>query len=302
MEVDKYDNGVPGWVDLGTPDLDAARGFYSALFGWDIPPGPEEAGGYSIAMLRGKPVAGLGPAMNPGPPVWATYVIVDSADDTAKKVKDNGGAAFVEPMDVLDAGRMAVFADPQGAVFSVWQAGIMPGAGIVNEPNSYSWSELVTSDIDAAKKFYGAVFGWGGETYGEADGPMGGYTEWKLGERSVGGMMTAAAAAARRGAQLLGRVLRGRGHRGVGREGEGARRFGAHGADGHRARHLRHGRRPPGRDVQRDAAQRGACRWLTNGQSVERTVRPARAPVCSPSRMNTSPFTIVVSKPAERWM
>ena len=55
MEVDKHDNGVPGWVDLGTPDLDAARGFYSALFGWDIPPGPEEAGGYSIAMLRGKP-------------------------------------------------------------------------------------------------------------------------------------------------------------------------------------------------------------------------------------------------------
>ncbi len=190
MEVDKHDNGVPGWVDLGTPDLDAARGFYSALFGWDIPPGPEEAGGYSIAMLRGKPVAGMGPAMNPGPPVWATYVIVDNADDTAKKVKDNGGAAFVEPMDVLDAGRMAVFADPQGAVFSVWQAGIMPGAGIVNEPNSYSWSELVTADIDAAKKFYGAVFGWGGQTYGEAEGPMGGYTEWKLGERSVGGMMT----------------------------------------------------------------------------------------------------------------
>ena len=85
----------------------------AALFGWDIPPGPEEAGGYSIAMLRGKPVAGLGPAMNPGPPVWATYVIVDSADAAAKKVKDNGGTAFVEPMDVLDAGRMGVFADPQ---------------------------------------------------------------------------------------------------------------------------------------------------------------------------------------------
>ena len=81
MEVEKYDNGVPGWVDLGSPDLDAARAFYSGLFGWDIPPGPEEAGGYSIAMLRGRPVAGIGPAMNPGPPVWATYVIVDSADN-----------------------------------------------------------------------------------------------------------------------------------------------------------------------------------------------------------------------------
>ncbi len=119
------------------------RAFYGGLFGWDIPPGPEEAGGYSIAMLRGRPVAGIGPAMNPGPPVWATYVIVDSADNVAKKVKDNGGTALVEPMDVLDAGRMGVFMDPKGAVFSVWQAGVMPGAGIVNEPNSYSWSELV---------------------------------------------------------------------------------------------------------------------------------------------------------------
>jgi len=189
MEVDKYDNAIPGWVDLGTPDLDAARAFYSGLFGWDIPPGPEEAGGYSIAMLRGRPVAGLGPAMNPGPPVWATYVIVDNADDVAKKVKANGGSAFVEPMDVLDAGRMGVFADPRGAVFSVWQAGVMPGAGIVNEPNSYSWSELVTSDVAASKDFYSKVFGWSFQSYAEAEGPMGGYTEWKIGDRSIGGMM-----------------------------------------------------------------------------------------------------------------
>ena len=143
MEVDKFEHGVPGWVDLGTPDLDAARAFYSALFGWDIPPGPEEAGGYSVAMMRGRATAGFGPSMNPGPPTWSTYVIVDSADDIAKKVADAGGMAFVEPMDVLDAGRMAVFADPRGAVFSVWQPNQMPGAGIVNEPNSYSWSELL---------------------------------------------------------------------------------------------------------------------------------------------------------------
>jgi predicted enzyme related to lactoylglutathione lyase len=94
-------------------------------------------------------------------------------------------------MDVLDAGRMGVFTDPKGAVFSVWQAGIMPGAGIVNEPNSYSWSELLTSDVDGSKKFYGSVFGWGAKTYGDdAPGPMGGYTEWKVGDRSVGGMMS----------------------------------------------------------------------------------------------------------------
>ncbi len=188
MEVDKFEHGVPGWVDLGTPDLDAARAFYSALFGWDIPPGPPEAGGYSVGMMRDRATAGFGPSMNPGPPTWSTYVNVDSADDIAKKVASNGGMTFVEPMDVLDAGRMAVFADPRGAVFSVWQANQMPGAGIVNEPNSYSWSELLTSDVDASKDFYGKIFGWTGESY-EGGGAGGGYTEWKVGDRSVGGMM-----------------------------------------------------------------------------------------------------------------
>lgn len=187
MEVDKFEPGIPGWVDLGTPDLDAARAFYSALFGWDIPPGPEEAGGYSVAMMRGRATAGFGPSMNPGPPTWSTYVIVDSADDIAKKVANAGGMAFVEPMDVLDAGRMAVFADPRGAVFSVWQPNAMPGAGIVNEPNSYSWSELVTSDVNASKDFYGKIFGWGADT--QDAGPMGTYTEWKVGDASVGGML-----------------------------------------------------------------------------------------------------------------
>jgi predicted enzyme related to lactoylglutathione lyase len=189
MEVDKFEHGVPGWVDLGTPDLDAGRAFYSALFGWDIPPGPEEAGGYSVAMMRGRATAGFGPAMNPGPPVWSTYVIVDSADDIATKVADAGGMTFVEPMDVLDAGRMAVFADPRGAVFSVWQPNQMPGAGIVNEPNSYSWSELMTSDVEASKQFYGAVFGWGAETHEGASTSGGGYTEWQVAGRSVGGML-----------------------------------------------------------------------------------------------------------------
>jgi predicted enzyme related to lactoylglutathione lyase len=90
-------------------------------------------------------------------------------------------------MDVMDAGRMAVFADPLGAVFSVWQANAHIGAYIVNEPNSYSWSELVTTDVTKAKDFYGAVFGWDSETHGE--GGPGAYTEWKVSGRSVGGMM-----------------------------------------------------------------------------------------------------------------
>ncbi len=188
MEFESYEHGVPSWVDFSSPDLDASRAFYSGLFGWDVPPGPPEAGGYSIAMIDGKPVAGIGPQMNPDmPPVWMTYVNVDSADDVAAKVKENGGQTFVEPMDVMDVGRMAIFADPAGAVFGIWQAGTHKGAGLANEPNTYGWSELVTTDIPGAKKFYEAVFGWGHQTQG-AEG-IGEYTEWKLGDRSIGGMM-----------------------------------------------------------------------------------------------------------------
>jgi predicted enzyme related to lactoylglutathione lyase len=187
MEVDRYDNGVPAWVDLGVPDIGKAIAFYSSLFGWQIEPGPPEAGGYSIAQLRGRAVAGLGPQMNPGPPYWTTYVSVDSADDAVARAKAAGGNVLMEPMDVMDAGRMAVIQDPVGAVISVWQPNQMPGAGIVNEPNSFSWSELITTDTGKSKEFYGAVFGWGSQTHGEGS-PMP-YTEWKIGDRSVGGMM-----------------------------------------------------------------------------------------------------------------
>lgn len=186
MEIDKYEHGVPSWVDLGTADLAAARAFYSALFGWTVPEGPPEAGGYSIAELRGRPIAGLGPQQNPGPPVWATYVNVDDADKVVAKVGAAGGTAFMEPMDVMDVGRMAFFADPQGATIGVWQPKAHTGAGIVNEPGTLTWNELVTTDTDGAAAFYGEVFGWGTVTHGEGAGA---YTEFQVAGRSIAGMM-----------------------------------------------------------------------------------------------------------------
>lgn len=187
MEMDRYEHGVPSWVDVSSPDVDRAVAFYSALFGWDVDEGSPETGGYRLAMLGGRTVCGIAPLMNPGPPTWTTYVNVDSADGIAKLVKDNGGMVFMEPMDVLDIGRMGIFADPTGAVFGVWQPGTHPGAGIVNEPGTLCWNELVTTDLDAAKQFYAAVFGWGAETHGEPGADA--YTEWQLGGRSIGGMM-----------------------------------------------------------------------------------------------------------------
>jgi uncharacterized protein len=189
VEMERYDNGVPSWVDLGSPDLDKSRTFYGSLFGWETPEGPPEAGGYTVCVLRAKTVAGLGPKMNPDmPTVWLSYVNVDSADDAAAKVSANGGTVFMPPMDVMDAGRMAIFADPMGAVIGLWQPMAHIGAQLVNEPGAFCWNELITTDVDASKAFYKAVFGWDASDMGPQGAPPV-YTEWKLGDRTVGGMM-----------------------------------------------------------------------------------------------------------------
>ena len=118
------------------------------------------------------------------PPAWMTYVNVIDADGTAKMVADAGGTVLMAPMDVLDQGRMAVFADPAGAVIAVWQAAAHKGAELVNEPVSYCWTELATRDVDGAKAFYSAVFGWDSAT---TTGPME-YTEFKVDGDSIAGM------------------------------------------------------------------------------------------------------------------
>lgn len=131
-------------------------------------------------------MAGYGPQQQPGPPVWATYIATADARATAAHVSEAGGQVVVEPMDVMAAGTMAVFRDPTGAFFSVWQPGEHRGAELFNQPGSYSWNELNTRELDRAQDFYGEVFGWGFETHGA--GPMA-YTEVRVGDRSVAGML-----------------------------------------------------------------------------------------------------------------
>jgi predicted enzyme related to lactoylglutathione lyase len=189
-EITTYRPGTPSWVDLGTPDIDAAAGFYGTLFGWDAPESENAAqtGGYRQAMKGGKPVAGMMPLMQEGqPPAWSTYVSVEDADAVAAAVKDAGGSVLAEPMDVMDLGRMAVFADPTGAVFGIWQPGTFFGAALANEPSTLSWNELNTRDTVAAKEFYSSVFGW---TYEDMEVEnVGTYTGLQVDGKSVGGML-----------------------------------------------------------------------------------------------------------------
>jgi predicted enzyme related to lactoylglutathione lyase len=178
LERDGYVPGVPCWVDTSQPDPEAAVAFYSGLFGWDfedaMPPG--SAGKYFIARLRGGDVAAIGSQPEGGPPVavWNTYIWVESADEAASKVLDAGGRVVMEPFDVMNAGRMGVFTDPEGAAFCVWQAKEHRGAQIVNEPGSLNFNGLNTRDAEGATSFYGSVFGW------ETLGLEGGARMWRL--------------------------------------------------------------------------------------------------------------------------
>ena len=163
-ERDGYIPGVPCWIDTSQPDPGAAVSFYGRLFGWqfeDVMP-PDAEGEYFIGRIRGGDVAAVGsiPAGAPQLAMWNTYIWVESADDTAAKVRDAGGEVLMDPFDVMDAGRMAVFADPEGAAFCVWQAKNHKGARIVNEAGSLNFNGLNTRDVAGAKAFYGSVFGW----------------------------------------------------------------------------------------------------------------------------------------------
>src|SRR5713101_1500454 len=163
-ERDGYIPGVPRWIDTSQHDPEAALSFYRGLFGWEfedvIPEGSE--GVYLIVRIRGGDVAAVSSIPEGAPPVamWNTYVWVESADETAVRVRAAGGAVVTAPFDVLDAGRMAVLTDPEGAVFCAWQAENHKGAKVVNEHGSLNFNGLATRDPEAAKTFYGAVFGW----------------------------------------------------------------------------------------------------------------------------------------------
>ena len=153
-EMTRYEDGVPSWVDLGSPDPRRALDFYAALFGWEGQDMGEEAGHYTIVSKGGKQVAALGPAQEPGPPRWTTYVNVNDVDSTAKKAEAAGGTVLVAPMDVFTAGRMAVFKDTTGAVIAAWQPRDHIGAQLVNEAGAFVWDELITSDLAKSKAFY----------------------------------------------------------------------------------------------------------------------------------------------------
>ena len=197
-----YANGTPSWIDLATTDTKAARAFYGAVFGWSFDENPTDQGSpYIMARKGDHAVAGMmqqppEQAQMGIPPMWNTYVSVDDLAATVAAVPDAGGTVMMPPLEVQDAGSMAVIVDPTGAVVCLWQADRHIGAEVVNEHGALCWNEVATPDVAAAAAFYGKLFGWGtqtmdmGDSGGSSDGGSsdnGTYTVFTLGEDGIGG-------------------------------------------------------------------------------------------------------------------
>jgi uncharacterized protein len=175
-ERTSYAPGTFCWTDLTTTDQAAAKEFYGGLFGWqaeDMPVGEDVH--YSMMRLDGKDVGAIAPQPQQQrdagvPPIWNSYISVEDADSAVARATELGATAHAPAFDVLEAGRMAVLQDPQGAYFMVWQPRNHFGAALVNAPGALSWNELASPDIDASTRFYGGLFGWTSEEFPGMDG------------------------------------------------------------------------------------------------------------------------------------
>ena len=189
--IDHFAPGSFCWFELGTSDQNAAKNFYTSLFGWgvnDMPMGPDMF--YSMFTLNGR-MPGAAYKLMPDmvqagvPPHWALYIAADNVDETTAKVTAAGGTVIKAPFDVFDVGRMSVVRDPTGAVFEIWQEKRPAANGITGVPGTVCWADLNTRDVETARKFYSAVFGWQ-IMPGEHD--TSGYLHIKNGEQFIGGI------------------------------------------------------------------------------------------------------------------
>ena len=189
--IEKHTPGTFCWIELATSDQNAAKNFYSKLFGWeadDMPIGENEF--YTIFRLNGRDAAAaytMRSEQKAGgvPPNWLLYVAVDSADESAKLASKLGGKVCAEPFDVMDLGRMAVLQDPTGATIAIWEAKKHAGTLITQEKGTLCWADLSTPDPDKAGNFYSQLFGWKLEK-GQDD--FSGYLHIKNGEQYIGGV------------------------------------------------------------------------------------------------------------------
>lgn len=189
-DIDKFTPGSFCWVELATSEQDAAKNFYSSLFGWQVNDMPMPEGVYSMFQLQGRN-AGAAYTLKKEqaaagvPPHWGLYMAVANTDQSAKKAGELGGKLLMQPFDVFDIGRMAVVQDPTGAAFCIWQEKRAKAESIAGVEGTLCWADLMTRDTARAEKFYSGLLGW---TFGKDEKDPSGYTHIKNGEEFIGGM------------------------------------------------------------------------------------------------------------------
>ena len=159
-------HGMFSWADLSTPDPSTAKRFYGEVFGWEARDEPAgDHGVYTIFERAGRAVAGMGEQsvemQDAGaPPTWSSYVTVDDVDGTVARTVELGGDVTLAPMEVMEAGRMAMIQDPTGAVVCLWEPRGHTGADLFNEHGAMTWNELATRDLESASAFFGELLRW----------------------------------------------------------------------------------------------------------------------------------------------
>lgn len=188
----QHPEGAPCWFELGTSDQNAAKQFYTKLFGWTFKDSPLPDGSVYTTFLTDEGSVGSTYTLMPDmiaqgiPPHWMVYFNTATIDEMAANMTELGGRIIHQPFDVMEHGRMAICADPTGAVFSLWQPNRHPGATETGKVNTVCWSELATRDTAAAEKFYKKLFGWETKPSASAGAE---YTEFAAGGQWLGGIM-----------------------------------------------------------------------------------------------------------------
>jgi len=178
--------GTPCWMDVTAADMAQATAFYRGLFGWDVRDGTLETGNYAMCEIGGRPVAGIAQVTaEEMPACWTTYLATDDADATAAKIEAAGGSLLMDPVDLMDVGRMTIAVDPGGARFAIWQARAHTGMRLANEPGTLIWSDNMSRAFEANKAFYRAVFGY---QFGAIGGEGSRYSTLDIDGKAVGGI------------------------------------------------------------------------------------------------------------------
>jgi predicted enzyme related to lactoylglutathione lyase len=169
-------------------DVEGAKSFYGDVLGWTFGESSSEYGNYTQAYKDGKAVAAVVPPMpgQEGQSAWCLYFASPDAAATAQKIRENGGAILMEPMQVGDFGTMTLASEPSGAVFGVWQAGTHEGFEAISVPGAYAWAEVFTREPAKADAFFAAVFPF---TAKQLDEPGMDFRTFNVGEDTVLGRM-----------------------------------------------------------------------------------------------------------------